>query len=212
MAIGDFYTQVSFIAIGAIALLTILWKHHSDAVDKLEKSANQEEFVLSSHIWATNIKKSVEDFVSFIQANILRLSESDPKSQDKYEVFFSEKESLPTLKDRLDRLDKSYNAYLTFNNLLPELIQQTEKLVIWIVRTICVCFAFAIWGAIGFLTESNEFFTAYTEYFWASLVLVVFAACVSLWGITKQNRRCGTIKSTLRREKAKYGSIIGERT
>ena len=186
--------------------LGVLWKYYSSAFDKLEDYSNRQEYEIGSYMWAANIKKSVEDFVNFVDDNILRISQSSPESPDKYEDFFSEAESTPILKDKLDSLDKTYNAYLAFNNLLPSLIQETEQLIAWLLRTIIVCIAFAIWGVVGVLIENTQFFSG-LPYFWASATLLLFVVGVCLWGITKQNRHCGTIRSSLRREKSKYASL-----
>jgi hypothetical protein len=208
MAIGDFYTQVTLIALGAAAFLGVLWKYYVDSIDKLEDSGSQEGFLIASHIWATNIKKSVEEFFSYIQENI-----SKSESQDKYVELFGDTERIPTLKDKLDKLDKSYDSYLAFNNLLPNLVQETEKLKMWLIRTICVCFAFAIWGAVGFLVGAGSSTVAsYENYFWFSFAIISFAGIISVSEIVFYNGKCETIKKKIRREKSKYSAVVGKVT
>ena len=208
MAIGDFCAQVILIALGAAALLGVLWKHYVDAIEKLEDSASQEGYLIASHIWATTIKKSVEEFFTYVQENV-----SKSESQDKYVELFSDEERIPTLKDRLEKLCKSYNSYLAFNNLLPSLIQEMEKLKKWLIRTICVCFAFAIWGAIGFLVEAESASAAsYTSYFWFSLAIIGFTALISVGGTVFYSRKCETVNTAIRREKSKYSAVVGKVT
>jgi hypothetical protein len=204
VAIGDFYTQVTLIALGAAAFLGVLWKHYTDSIDKLEDSGGQEGYLIASHIWVTNIKKSVEEFFNFIQDNI-----SKSESRDKYEELFADKERLPILTDRLEKLDKSYNSYLSFKNLLPSLVEETEKLKTWLIRAICVCFAFAVWGATGFLMggESSTI-ASYENYFWFSFAIVSFAGIISVGGMAICSGKCGTIRKTLRQEKSKYSAVV----
>lgn len=204
MAIIDFYTQVIIIAIGGAGVLGVLWKNCIDIIDKLEGSASEEGYLIISRIWATNIKDSVEEFFSFIQKNIM-----ESESKDKYAELFGDKEKIDTLKDRLDRVDKSYKSYLDFNNLFPNWIHETEETKKWLIRTICLCFGFAILAATGFLIETQgSFFIPYRSLFWGVLVSLICLTTLSIGGIIKHTRKCGLIKSTIRREKTKYGSAI----
>lgn len=149
MAIIDFYTQIVIIAGIGVGVLGVLWKNCNDTIDKLENSASEEGYLITSHIWATNIRMAVEEFFSFIKK-----STAESESKDKYAELFGDKEKIDALKEKLDRLSKSYKSYLDFNNFFPNLINETEETRKGLIRTICLCFAFAVWAAAGFLIEA----------------------------------------------------------
>lgn len=204
----DFYTEVVIIAIGAAAALGALWKNSNDIIDKLEGIESEEGFLIAAHIWATNIKASVEEFFAYVQKSI-----SESESTDRYAELFGEKDKIDVLQEKIDRLDKSYKAYIDFRNLVPSLVHETEEAKKWIVRTFCLSFGFAIWGAVGFLIESQGQPTLFLTYgYWAALLLLTFVSVWSLAGITKHMRKCGLIKSAIRREKSKYASVVGKVT
>lgn len=204
MAFGNFYTQVILITLTAAGILYAMAKKCTDNIDKLEESLSYEGYIIKSHIWVTDIKNAVEDFVSFIQRNI-----SKAESEDKYIELFSEKEQIRSLKSRLDRLGESYNAYLDFNNLFPNLVEEYEATKKWLVRIIVICFAFASWGAAGFLLGSNVDFPSFYGYlFWSFFCLSGVLSIISIFIIINHNRKCGSIKRKIRSKKSKYGDVL----
>lgn len=206
MAIGDFYTQVILIALGAATLLYAMAKKCSDAIDKLEDSLSQEGYVIQSHIWTNDIKDATEEFVSFIQKNI-----SESESEDRYVELFSNKEMISPLKSRLNRLGISYKAYLDFNNLFPNLVNEHEELNKWLIRTITICFAFAGWGAVGFLMETAENLPIiYKNLFWFPFCLLIVLSMILIYKVIYHSRKCGIMKAHIRTEKSKYRDIIGK--
>ncbi len=204
MAIGNFYTEVVAIAIAASLILYYMARKCTDKVEKLENSPSQEGYIIQSHLWTTDIKDTVEDFSSFIQRNIL-----ESKSKDKYIELFSDKEKISLLKNRLSRLVKSYNTYLSFANLLHSLIKEYELSKKWLIRTVIVCFAFASWGAMGFLmeTEANSL-EVYTNMFWVVFYFLIVLLAIFISKIVIHNRKSGSIKTTMRAERRKYPDII----
>lgn len=137
MAIGAFYTEVILIALGAATLLYAMARRCTETIENLESSWSQEMYRIQSHIWVTDIKAAVEEVYSFIQENI-----SESESEDTYIELFSNTEKISSLRSRLNRLNRSYNAYLEFRSLLPDLIREHEELKKWLIRVIAICFAF----------------------------------------------------------------------
>jgi hypothetical protein len=79
----------------------------------------------------------------------------------------------------------------------------------WLIRTICVCFAFAIWGAVGFLLGARSSTVAsYENYFWFSFAIISFAAIISVGRIVIYSGKCETIKKKIRQEKSKYSAVV----
>ena len=201
---GEFYTQAIIIVLGAVALLYAMAKRCTDTIENLENSPIQEGYIIQSHIWTTDIKDAVEEVHSFIQRNI-----SESESEDRYIELFSDKEKIRSLRNKLNRLNKSYNAFSNFRNLFPRLIGEYEELKKWLMRTIAICFAFAIWGASGFLIEIKaDFPTTYENIFWSFFYLLLVLSTILVCKIAYHNRRCGSIKTTIRIRKSKYGDII----
>lgn len=204
MAIGDFYTQVVIIAIGATVILYAMARKCADSIEKEEDSLSKEGYIIQSHIWTTEMNDAVKDFVSFIQKNI-----SESESEDKYIELFSSPEKIGSLKNRLDRLNKSYNTYLEFTDLFPNLVQAYEESKKWLIRTIVICFALASWGAVGFLIESQVTFpVAYEGIFWFSFWLLIVLSATFVCIVIYYNRKHGSIKATIRKEKSRYRDII----
>jgi len=210
VALGDFYTQVTLIALAAAGILYAMAKKCTDNIDKLEDSLSHEGYLIQSHIWTTDIKDAVEDFVSFIQRNIF-----ESESEDKYIELFLNKEKVHPLKSRLGRLRESYNAYLDFTSLFPNLVEEHEKMKKWLIRTIAICFGFASWGAVGFLMGTSvDFYSASGHmfwslyYFWVFFVLLIVLSIISIYGIIAHNRKCQLVKNTIRTEKSKYGDVL----
>jgi len=204
VALGDFYTQVVLIAVAAAGILYAMVKRCAENIDKLENSLSQEGYIIQSHIWATNIKDAAEDLNSFIQKSI-----SESESQDKYTELFSSKERINALKVRLDRLHSSYGAYLDFNNLFPDLIDEHEKSKKWLTRTIVICFAFAGWGATGFLMGHTLDLPQISEnVFWLAFCVLMVFLLTSIYRILDHSQKCESIKRKIRNEKSKYGDIL----
>ncbi len=210
MAIGDFYTQVIAGALAGLTLIGFLWKHYADKIDKLDESTSQDEFLISSYIWSTGIKNSVKDFVSLIQENLMN---SDPRNEDPYEEIFYDENTDSTIKERLDSLNKSYNSYLTFNQLLPCLINEMEKIKDWLGKTGLFCFGFFLWGIAYFLLDENQLFIyPYSEISWGIFIVILGATLFCLYRLAVHNKKYSVIKTTLRTEKSKYGSVIRKLT
>lgn len=204
MAIMDFYTEIVIIAGMGVGVLGVLWKTCNDKIDKVESSASEEGYLITSHIWTTSIKDSVEEFFFFIQKNT-----AESESKDKFAELFGDKDKIDVLKERLDRLNQSHKSYLDFNNLYPRLIHEIEESRKWLIRTICLCFGFAVWAAVGFLIEAQgSSLASYTSLFWCFLILLVFLTTFSLSGFVRHSRKCGMTESVIRREKSKYGTVI----
>lgn len=204
MAFGDFYTQVILIALGAAGILYAMAKKCTDVIDKLENSLSHEGYMMQSHIWATDIKDAVEDFVSFIQKGV-----STSESEDIYTELFTNKEKIRSLKSRLNRLRESYNAYLDFNGLFPNLVKEHEESKKWLIRTVAICFAFACWGTTGFLVGSRiDVLSIYGYIFWFFFCILIVLSVISIYKIAKHNRKCGRIKNKIRAEKSKYGDVL----
>ena len=204
MAIGEFYAEVIFISLGAAAILYAMVRRCTETIQNFENSLSHEGYIIQSHIWVTDVKDAVEEVYSFIQRNI-----SESESKDKYIELFSDKEKISPLRNRLNRLNKSYNAYLDLRSLFPNLIQEHEESKRWLIRTMVTCFAFASWGATGVLIETEiDFFPVYKEVFWFVFCLLLVMLIISVYKITYHNRKCGTIRATIRTEKTKYGDII----
>lgn len=204
MAIGDFYTAVILIALGAAATLYAMAKRCTDTIENLENSKSHEWYLIQNNIWTTDIKVEVEELHSFIEKNI-----SESESEDKFIELFSDKEKTSSLRNRLNRLNESYNDYLSLRSLFPNLINEHEASKKWLIRTIVICFAFTIWGATGFFIETKmDFLTTYEKIFWFFFCLLVTLSIISLFKIVYHNRKCESITSTHRKEKSKYGDII----
>lgn len=204
LAIGDFYTQVIVIVGVAVVILGVLWKRCNDTIDKLESTTSQEGYLITSYIWSTDIMRAVERFFSFVQDNIVEL-----ESKDKFIELFSDEEKTTRLKSDLDALDKSYRTYLEVYNLYPNLLQEHEEQKKWIMRTIGISFAFAIWGAAGCLFElENEFLISHMDIFWSVFAILLFLLAVCVSYLAWHNRKCGKIERTIRKQKSKYSDII----
>lgn len=204
MAIAAFYTEVIIITLGAATILYAMAKRCIETIENLESSWSQDVYRIQSHVWVTDIKTAVKEVYSLIQENV---SESD--SEDTYTELFSSTEKISSLRSRLNQLNRSYNAYVKFRSLLPDLVREHEESKKWMIRVIAICFAFAIWGATGFLMEAEaDFFATYTEIFWYFFCLLLVLSAISIYKITYHNRKCGIIKRTIRIEKSKYGDIL----
>lgn len=203
---GDFYTQVILIVLAAATLLYAMKKKCSDAINKLENSLSQEGYIIQSHIWTNDIKDATEELVSFIQKNT-----AESESEDIYLELFSNKEMISLLKSRLNRLGMSYKAYVDFNNLFPDLIDEHEELKKWLIKTVVICFAFAGWGAVGFLIEAGENLpVVYKNLFWFPFCLLLVLSAILIYKIVYHSRKCEIIKANIRAEKSKYRDIIGK--
>lgn len=210
MVFGDFYTQVIAGAIAGLTLIGILWKHYADKIDKLEESTNQDEYLISTNIWATSVKNSVKDFVTLIQENLM---DADPNNEDRYEEIFIDENRSSTIKERLGSLNKSYNSYLAFNQLPPCLIDEMEKMVIWLRNTGIFCSSFLIWGIANFLLEQNQLsMYPYLEISWGSFIIILGGTVFCLWRLMWHNKKYTSYRLTLRHEKTKYSSVIRKLT
>ena len=204
MAIGDFYTQIILIALSSAGVLFAMERRCTDSIEKIEESLSQDWYIIQSHIWATDIKRMVEGFVSFIEHEI-----SESESEDKYVELFSDKEKISSLRDMLDQLDTSYSDYLDFSDLFSRLVEGNEKMRRWFDRTIGISFALASWGVIGILIES--WFTivdSQTYIFWGFLCVLICLVVMFIYKISYYNRVCGTLRTRIRTEKSKYAHVI----
>jgi len=204
MDTSNFFTEVVLIALSASALLYTVIRKFDHTIEKAEDAPNQEWYVIQSHIWATDVKQAVEDFVSFVKRETAKSG-----SGDKYVELFSDQNKIHSLKSRLISLIKCYNDYLNFNNLLSDMISATEQLNKWLGRTIVLLLALAGWGATGFVLETQESISVFPQNtFWFAFCILIGVLSWFIYKIARISEKCRILKARIRPERTKYAHLV----
>lgn len=202
-----FFHEVIYVCFGIGTILTVIRREVNSDFDKIEGALGDDWYRIQSHIWSSDIQNNVNEMNRYIASETRRWKRKG--STDPLSDVFSDSSKLSVLSDRLNDIRSSYEAYLSFNNILENFAKTNETLKKWIDYSILTVVLITLWGLSGrYLTLSEITNQGYYKLLWDSFKLLIVLAFIILYKTLSSYSRVTSFKREIRIEKGKYSHVI----
>jgi len=200
-----FLTQLIVVSGSLAGLIVLIRQECLKYSEKIEGDLGDAWDLIYSYIWSNELKDSVKDLTDFI----IKESKIIKDSEDPIGDVFSNSQNLSILKNRLGELRKSYDSYLSFNNIIRDFSDSNlnfkQKLERCLLFTLGVSII-SLFGVYWFSLETH--FLLLTRIFWGLLDIIILITLGYYYKVIQHYRNLEEIKSKLNMEKARYRHVI----
>jgi hypothetical protein len=202
----DFFIQIIYVSLAIAGIFVLFRQECIKDFDKIEGELGHEWFLIQSHIWANDVKNTVNDLSVFINSETD--SYSAEGSDDPLTDIFSEVTKVRILTSRLNELTTAYNSYSGFNDILAEYSKSNSVFKKWIERSLAFLLIFTIWGLVGVYMSSTIVEEYWSLYLWNIFYFLLLFFIPILFKLVYTYHNVESLKGQIRNEKSKYSHIL----
>lgn len=204
---STFFHEVIYASFIIGSLFTILRNEANRDFERIESTLGDDWYRIQSHIWSSDLQFSVRDLQSLVDSEIeyyLLEGSGTPLSD-----LFSDASKFNLLTNRLQEVTQSYNAYLSFNDILKKFTDRNQVLKKWLDFCILITGLNVVWGVSSIFFSSPEYIGVnIMSYLWDFFKLLIFSSLLIILKTLLCYWRTGAVKKQIRGEKSRYDHVL----